>query len=401
MTLASQTVDFYIEYAVQTVVLCLQTFIVRMARDRAKQFGTLYHRRILHVHLALLVGILLGIACSSIVYIGFAENDYTDLLLLPPTTAKAVFYLSYRIVYAVQLFIYQTGLYGLFYVQFDRFSSILQASSPRYLPTAIKSCYLVFLAVLLAVVAYYQIYPSSWGSWQNLNQSWVFHYLHAAWFFVVCLSDVCITVVTFLLVLKWKKEQTAIPLNEAPVEDAYVGTSPILMDSRVFEYSIPLKLKLLLAADLFVLVVMLFLHLFNNAIFSNPREQAITFKFCYLVVSLHIMCSFLYLDLPRQVLTVILGQKKPNDPEATVHQQMQLSVTKSVSWEARTPGRREKVLYNPELGAIDQVLEEYFNVKPHATPKSNPLGQSVDRSSNKTGSGASSQPQSFSPPKDW
>ncbi|KAJ3336289.1 hypothetical protein HDU91_001831, partial [Kappamyces sp. JEL0680] len=106
---------------------------------------------------------------------------------------------------------------------------------------------------------------------------------------------------------------------------------------------------------------MLFLHLFNNAIFSNPREQAITFKFCYLVVSLHIMCSFHYLDLPRQVLTVILGQKKPNDPEATVHQQMQLSVTKSVSWEARTPGRREKVLYNPELGAIDQVLEEYFN----------------------------------------
>jgi hypothetical protein len=112
-------------------------------------------------------------------------------------------------------------------------------------------------------------------------------------------------------------------------------------------------MKLVMAFDFFIMLLLLCLHIAGNVIFPNPRERVILFKFCYLAVTIHILCAFYYLDLPREVMHLMAYKAKSLSGQGTF-------VREDVSHRPESKSQKTAFTYNSNLEAIDKVLEEYF-----------------------------------------
>jgi hypothetical protein len=137
--ISRQTVDFYIEFSVQAVLISLQTIVVRFALERYKVCQQDYHFRIALSHLFILLAILLGVAASCVAYLGFTK-DYSGLLIAFPEDNSNIYYLLYRSIYIIELFVYQIGIFLMFWVQLDRFS-VLVATTNQMVPMIAKALY--------------------------------------------------------------------------------------------------------------------------------------------------------------------------------------------------------------------------------------------------------------------
>ncbi|KAJ3325872.1 hypothetical protein HDV06_002257 [Boothiomyces sp. JEL0866] len=206
MPIFEQIYDAVIEYLVHAALIIAETSVCYSLYKKYRKTANPYSRNVLLLHLVIWFGILVGICLTTIVY-STLPDDYTTLLTstLPEYEGQ---YLAYRSFYFIQLFTYQCALYGLFWVDYDRYIVLYELIKEKKAHYFIKACFGSILGIALGYICYNHISPANRVQWQMLQKDWTFHYVHACWFYVVCLTGIFISVSSIFLVYKWKSART-------------------------------------------------------------------------------------------------------------------------------------------------------------------------------------------------
>ncbi|KAJ3319535.1 hypothetical protein HDV06_006268 [Boothiomyces sp. JEL0866] len=239
MAILSRGYDEILEYLVHAILVVTESSVCWSLYQRYKKGKKCYTKKIFLLHLTVLFGIMLGVLLTTVAYTLFPD-DYNTLLssALP---AYETGYLTYRYLYFVQLITYQLALFGLFLVDYQRYVEIYELIKDKKIHLVIKGVFSVVLIVALGYISYNHLSPQNREEWQALQASWNFHYVHAIWFYLVCLSGVVISVSCMVLIYNWK-------LNK---------------NMHYKDITFPLKLKVIVILDFIQITIAFLIHFFT------------------------------------------------------------------------------------------------------------------------------------------
>ncbi|KAI8898870.1 hypothetical protein BC833DRAFT_588170 [Globomyces pollinis-pini] len=290
------------EYAIHVVLIIAQMIVCKKAWTRYKERtnAVQINLYLFLTHCIVLFGCILGLAIAIMVY-STLPNDYVTLLA-ESLENYSVQYYAYRVIYLVQLLTYQTALYILFYLQVERCRNILITTGTK-MNQLFRIGLFGYLIILWILIIYNQFAVSDYKSWQQLQRNWLFHYLHASYFFVICASDILITLLGISRIQRWYFDLSSLMLTEKEIEQLRSNIPKISKTNRW-----------LLVIDCINVTLALVIHFFGAYLFKNPRDKILDFRLCYLSVTLHFLAGFFYLDSTELIIMELLAREHQKTP---------------------------------------------------------------------------------------
>ncbi|KAI8902973.1 hypothetical protein BC833DRAFT_5014 [Globomyces pollinis-pini] len=254
-----------------------------------------YQKKMLFLNCIIWLGSFLGCILTGIAY-GCLPNSYTTLLNTTPTSALIPIYYAYRYIYFVQLFTYQIGLFGILLIQLKRYNKVFSLMDQNHTPYA-QNVLGIFLLAILIVVLYNQLFADNWLDWQSRQKDWLFHYLHAIWFFLVCSFEIMLNIKGIKIIVHWHMENVA--------NWNFINPNSF----RVSKMQIPLFTWFTITLDIILVSVGFLIHLFGYML-TTTEDKMVMFRFCYLFVSIHFYLSSNYLDTTSDLVRQLVIEPK-------------------------------------------------------------------------------------------